>query len=184
MRNSLLLNGLCGLLLALLLFSLTACLDLPKGLTAVRPFDPDRYLGRWYEIVRLDHSFERGMEQVTAEYSHRADGGIRVLNRGWNPRTGTWKKAEGKAFPLGEPSEGRLKVSFFGPFYAAYNVIALDEQGYSWALVCGPTRKYFWILARTPHLPPELLEGLLERARAMGFPTERVIRVKQEPPPA
>ncbi|MGV8040107.1 MAG: lipocalin family protein [Thermoanaerobaculaceae bacterium] len=156
------------------------CTGVPEGVQAVRGFELDRYLGTWYEIARLDHSFERGLERVTATYAPRDGSGITVTNRGFDPGKGAWKEATGKAFPAGEPGEGRLKVSFFGPFYGGYNVIALDSEGYQWAMVCGPSRDYLWILARTPALDPEIRERLVGEARALGFPTEQLIAVKHE----
>ncbi|EBI2673593.1 hypothetical protein DDU43_18880 [Salmonella enterica] len=108
----------------------------PKGVTVVNNFDAKRYLGTWYEIARFDHRFERGLDKVTATYSLRDDGGINVINKGYNPDREMWQKTEGKAYFTGDPSRAALKVSFFGPFYGGYNVIALDRE-YRHALVCG-----------------------------------------------
>lgn len=152
---------------------ITACTQLPEGITPVQGFELQRYLGQWHEVARLDHRFERGLTQVTALYSLRADGSVKVLNRGWDAARGTWKEAEGRAVFLGTPTEGRLKVSFFGPFYGAYTIIALDPDRYS--MVCGPDRSYFWILSREPRLDPQTLEQLLARARALGFATDKLI---------
>jgi apolipoprotein D and lipocalin family protein len=154
------------------------CVGIPDNITPVKGFDIERYKGTWYEIARLDHSFERGLEKVTAEYSARADGGITVVNRGFDPRSGIWKKAVGKAYFVGDPHEGRLKVSFFGPFYGGYNIIALDESGYSYALVCGPDTSYLWILAREPHLDESIKSGLVQKAKAFGFETGKLIYVR------
>lgn len=160
-----------------LLLPLLSCTGIPAGVETVRDFDLDRYLGTWYEIARLDHSFERGLERVTATYSPRAEGGIAVVNRGFSPAKDTWKEAVGKAFPAGAPGEGRLKVSFFGPFYGGYNIIALDREHYGWAMVCGPSRKYLWILAREPELEAGIVESLLARANELGFATRDLIWV-------
>jgi apolipoprotein D and lipocalin family protein len=160
----------------LLVAWLTACTAVPDGLEPVRGFETERYLGRWYEIARLDHSFERGLSRVTADYSRRDDGGIRVLNRGYDETGGAWKEAEGKAYTLGEADVASLKVSFFGPFYGGYHVIALDP-GYRWALVAGPSRDYLWILARAPELDPAIYARLVAQADAGGFPVEQLIRV-------
>ncbi len=168
------------LLLIGVLLSLWGCTGVPEGVQAVRGFELDRYLGTWYEIARLDHSFERGLERVTATYTPRDGGGITVTNRGFDSGKGEWKEARGKAFPAGEPGEGRLKVSFFGPFYGGYNVIALDSEGYQWAMVSGPNRGYLWILARTPALEPAVRERLVAQAKALGFPTEQLIAVKHD----
>ena len=115
------------ILLALLPF-LTACLGKPAGIKPVENFQLDRYLGDWYEIARLDHSFERGLSHVTASYSLRDDGGVRVINRGWSAESESWQQAEGKAFFVEDSVTGFLKVSFFGPFYGSYIVFELDHE--------------------------------------------------------
>lgn len=171
-----------GIILFLGLFGLAGCTGIPQGLEPVKDFDVNRYLGRWYEIARLDHSFERGLSNVTADYALRPDGGIDVLNKGFDRRKGEWKEAEGKAYFLGEKDVGRLKVSFFGPFYGGYNVIALDREEYSWSVVCGPERKYFWILARQPQMDPGRLEELVGFAAAKGFDTGGLILVDHSAP--
>lgn len=168
------------MILLSLLLGLGACaVAPPDGVTPIAGFELNRYLGVWYEIARLDHSFERGLSNVTARYSPREDGGIRVLNRGYDDRAGTWKEAEGRAYFIGEPTVGSLKVSFFGPFYGGYHLVALDQADYSWAMVSGPSRDYLWILARTRSLPPAVRDELLEQAKALGFATERLIWVEQ-----
>lgn len=155
---------------------LTGCTGIPDGTKAVTDFDLDRYLGKWYEIARLDHAFERGLECVTARYRLRDDGGVQVINRGFDTEEGRWDTAEGRAYFIDDESVGRLKVSFFGPFYGGYNVLALDDS-YQWALVAGPDRDYLWILARTPELDDERLDALIERAAEMQFPVDELIRV-------
>jgi apolipoprotein D and lipocalin family protein len=152
----------------------------PPGVTPVTGFDLDRYLGCWYEIARLDHPFERGLSQVSATYRLRDAGGVQVLNRGYDERTGVWKEAEGRAFFIGDPTIGSLKVSFFGPFYGGYHIIALDREQYAWAMIAGPSRDYLWILARTPQLPPAVQERLLAQAKTLGFATDQLIWVKQD----
>ncbi|MDA3898482.1 MAG: lipocalin family protein, partial [Desulfobacteraceae bacterium] len=127
-------------IIPLFLLLLTGCVAVPDGITTITEFDINRYLGRWYEIARLDHSFERGLENVTADYDLRDDGGVKVINRGYDPATEKWKQAEGKAYFVGESTAGQLKVSFFGPFYGGYNIIALDTKGYTYSMVCGPDR--------------------------------------------
>ncbi len=170
----------------LLLMALPAALllagcstGLPPGVSPVQDFELQRYLGRWYEIARLDHSFERGLERVTAEYSLRDDGGVRVINRGYDPESGTWKEAEGKAYFVRSPDVGYLKVSFFGPFYGAYVVFELDQEGYGYAFVSGPDTSYLWLLARTPTVDEALLERFVAAARARGFDTDALIFVPQ-----
>ena len=164
-------------ILPLLFMMLTGCARLPDGITPVENFDLNRYLGKWYEIARLDHSFERGLSQVTAEYSLKSDGTVRVINRGFSEKENRVKQAEGKARFVGDPDRGHLKVSFFGPFYGAYVIVELDHDGYQYALVCGPNRNYLWILARTPDLTDEVRDMLEKKARGLGFDTEDLIYV-------
>ena len=164
---------LCSLLI------LVGCSSVPRGIEPVASFDLDRYLGTWYEIARLDHRFERGLSQVSADYSRRADGGIKVLNRGYNSATGEWKEATGRAYPLGSPQQGSLKVSFFWPFYAGYHVIELDQQDYNYALVSGPDRDYLWLLSRTPILDKAITQKLVDKATGLGFATSDLIFVDQ-----
>ena len=165
--------------LLLISFIISGCVSIPKDLKAVDDFQVDRYLGRWYEIARLDHSFERGLNNVSAEYSLRDDGGIKVVNRGFNPESGEWKTAEGKAYFVSGQNTGRLKVSFWGPFYGGYNIIGLDRENYSYALVCGSDKSYLWILARTGELEEEIKNQLVEKAKVSGFETEKLIWVEQ-----
>lgn len=162
------------------LLLLGGCVGLPPGVTPVSGFQPERYLGTWYEIARLDHSFERGMSQVTAHYTRRDDGGIGVLNRGYVDANKTWKEALGKAYFVEGPDTGYLKVSFFGPFYGAYGIFELDWQDYRYAMVSGPDTSYLWLLARSPMLDSATLERLLARARALGFDTSKLIFVEHD----
>ncbi|WP_168011967.1 lipocalin family protein [Halomonas salinarum] len=157
---------------------LAGCTGIPEGTQAVDDFNLDRYLGRWYEIARLDHSFEEGLDCVTADYSMRDDGGVKVINAGVNLETGEPNVAEGKAYFIDEPSVARLKVSFFGPFYGGYNVLELDTD-YQHALVAGPNRDYLWILARTPTLAPDTYQALVERAGELDFAIDELIKVEQ-----
>lgn len=161
-------------LLALIL-CLQGCLGVPEGVTPVQNFDTATYLGTWHEIARLDHRFERGLTQVTATYEARNDGGIRVLNRGWNESEGVWEQAEGRAFLVGEPTVGHLKVSFFGPFFASYVIFDKDPASAEYAFVCGPDRSYLWLLSRTPTIPESLAERFKARAAALKFPVQDLI---------
>lgn len=154
---------------------LAGCLGMPERAQAVTNFSLESYLGTWYEIARLDHSFERGLSHVQAQYSLREDGGVEVVNSGYNSRSGKWEQAEGKAYFIGEPDIGRLKVSFFGPFYGSYNIIALDQPGYSYSMIIGPDTDYFWILSRTPELEPDVLKKLLAQAESLGVPVGKLI---------
>lgn len=149
----------------------------PKGVEPVSDFNASRYLGKWYEIARLENRFEKGMEQVTATYGLRSDGGITVLNRGYDPIKNRWKESEGKAYFTGAPTTAALKVSFFGPFYGGYNVIKLDKD-YQHALVSGPNRDYLWILSRSTTLPETVKQDFLATARELGFPVEQLVWVK------
>ncbi len=162
---------------------LTGCVGIPNNVQPVDNFRLEQYLGLWYEIARLDHSFERGLTRVTAHYSLRDDGGVRVVNRGYSEKDNTWKVAEGKAFFVQRPDQGYLKVSFFGPFYGSYIVFELDDQGYQYALVCGPNPSYLWILARTPEIDQELKGALISKAAALGFDTTQLIFPDHRPLP-
>ena len=170
-------------LLTVLPVLFTACTGAPEGVDVVSGFDLSRYLGSWYEIARLDHGFERGLSNVTATYSLREDGGVKVVNRGYNAEKGEWDEAEGKAYFVGDEDVGQLKVSFFGPFYGGYNIVELDQDGYQYSLVAGPDRSYLWILARTPQLDDATLQRLVGRARELGFPTDELIMVEHDSTP-
>ncbi|ADZ40880.1 TPA: outer membrane lipoprotein Blc [Yersinia enterocolitica] len=155
----------------------------PKDMKIVDNFQLPRYLGTWYEIARLDHSFERGLDNVTANYSPRDDGGVKVINRGYNAKKQQWQESIGKAYFIGSPQQASLKVSFFGPFYGGYNVIDLDDE-YQHALIAGPNREYLWILSRTPTIDNQTRDRLVSVAKHYGFPVEELIWVKQgELPP-
>ena len=156
---------------------LAGCAQIPDGVEPVRGFDAERYLGTWYEIARLDHSFERGLSKVTATYTARDDGGIGVLNRGFSAEKGEWDEASGRAKFVGARDVGQLKVSFFGPFYGGYNVVDLDPA-YQYSLVVGPNRSYLWILARQPDPPRAEVERLVARAKALGFDTDALVFVE------
>jgi apolipoprotein D and lipocalin family protein len=132
-------------------------------------------LGTWYEIARLDHRFERGLTDIHAEYSLHEDGSIKVLNSGYDAEQGQRHIAEGKAHFVDKTDVGMLEVSFFGPFYGAYNIIALDKIGYRYAMITGPDRDYLWILSRTPTLENTTLQALLAEAKSLGFATDKLI---------
>jgi len=163
--------GLCALLPALLL---VGCTGMPDGVKPVGNFDAERYLGKWHEIARLDHGFERDLIDVTAEYSRRDDGGIRVLNSGTDRFSGERKQAEGKAYFMGDSDVGHLKVSFFGPFYGSYIVFELGDN-YDYAFVSGFNTSYLWLLAREPLVSEVVKQRFIERATALGFDTGELI---------
>jgi apolipoprotein D and lipocalin family protein len=152
------------------------CTSLPEGIQPVQNFDLERYLGKWYEVARLDHSFERGLNQVSAEYSMREDGGVEVINRGWDTQKNKWKEAVGKAYFVDSTDTGHLKVSFFGPFYGAYVIFSLDPD-YQYSFVSGPDRDYLWLLARTPTVPTPVMQRFKQQAMQLGFDMSKLIIV-------
>lgn len=157
---------------------LSGCLSVPDGVAPVQTFELDRYLGRWYEVARLDHSFERGLEAVTADYSLRDDGGIRVINSGRDIDSGEIQQAEGKAYFVQDSTIGHLKVSFFGPFYGYYVIFELDQIDYQFAFVAGNSTDYLWLLARTPEVSQDLISQFEESALELGFDIDKLIFVK------
>lgn len=171
------LTPLTALMLAALV-GLSACATTPpEGMTAVSPFDITRYVGKWYEIARLDHSFERDMNDVSATYSQQEDGSVKVINRGYNSKHSEWREATGRALFTGDANRASLKVSFFGPFYGGYHVVALDQQNYRWAMVVGPDRDYLWILSKDKQLAPAIREQLLAQAKSQGIDVSKLIWV-------
>lgn len=157
--------------------SLFSCRSIPKGVDAVKNFDKERYLGKWYEIARIDFKFEKDMNNTTAEYSAMSNGKIKVVNKGYNYKKKKWESATGKAKFVGDETTAMLKVSFFGPFYAGYNVIKLDNN-YRYALVAGKDFNYLWILSRTSTIPPDVKREYTEFANRAGFDTSRLTWVE------
>lgn len=157
---------------------------MPDGVEPVKDFQAERYLGRWYEIARLDHSFERGLTNVSAEYSRRDDGAVRVTNRGFDTKDDEWNDIEGVARFVNAEDEAYLKVSFFGPFYGSYVVFDLDKDAYQHAFVAGFNRDYLWLLARTPEVSDALRQRFVDRAVALGFDTSELIWVEHDAPDA
>lgn len=150
---------------------------IPKGATAVKNFNADRYLGKWYEIARFDYRFEKNMDNVTATYSKNPNGTIRVDNKGYNYVKKEWKESIGEAKFVKDSSEARLKVSFFKPIWAGYNVLDIDDN-YQYALVAGSSLQYLWILSRTPEIPESIRQRFLEKAEKLGYNTDELIWVK------
>ena len=161
--------------------AVAGCIGTPDGIEPVDDFDAQRYLGTWYEIARLDHRFERDLSRVTARYSRRDDGAVRVINRGFDGEEGQWSEIEGVARFVDSEDQGHLKVSFFGPFYASYVVFGLDRENYDYAFVSGFNRDYLWLLAREPFVDQGLRERFVARARELGFDTSELIWVDQSP---
>ena len=155
----------------------SSCSTIPDGATAVKPFEKEKYLGKWYEIARLDFMFEKNLNNTTAEYSLNDNGTIKVFNRGYNVKKEKWTEATGKAKFVGDDRTGMLKVSFFGPFYSGYNVIAIDK-GYNYALVAGKCSKYLWILSRERTIPNDIKEQYLKTAKVIGYDTSNLIWVE------
>ena len=153
---------------------LGGCTGLPEGVEPVSGFDKSRYLGTWHEVARLDHSFERGLTDITAEYSLRDDGSIRVLNSGTDTETGERELAEGRAKFVGSEDIAHLKVSFFGPFYGSYVVFELDPE-YRYAFVAGYNTDYLWLLAREPVVSEAVRTRFISRARELGFAVDKLI---------
>jgi apolipoprotein D and lipocalin family protein len=172
-------------LLCLLYSFLSACtISPPENIVPVDNFSLDRYLGKWYEIARLDHSFERGLSDVSARYRLLQNGNVEVINRGYDADKKEWRDVTGLAKFIGNPTQGSLKVSFFWPFYGGYHIAALDGQDYSWAIVVGPSREYLWIVSRKRTLPFNLRDQLIKKITQIGIDTNKLIWVTQEHPDA
>ncbi len=153
--------------------------SIPKRAVPVKPFDTKKYLGKWYEIARFNYFFENNLKNVTATYSLNEDGSIRVDNKGYDYKNEKWKESIGKAKPNGDADEGKLKVSFFGPFYAGYNVIAIDKD-YKYALVAGRNLDYLWLLSRETTMPESVQNKYLTIAKGLGYKIENLVWVEQE----
>jgi apolipoprotein D and lipocalin family protein len=166
-------------LFIILVLLLAGCTGLPENVRPVNNFKAEKYLGKWYEIARLDHSFERGLTRITADYSLRDDGGLKVINRGYSASENKWQEAEGKAYFVGDPTQAHLKVSFFEPIYGSYIVFELDRENYQYALVSGPDKSYLWLLAREPKIKDEIKKTLIAKAASLGFDTSQLIFVDQ-----
>lgn len=160
---------------------LTSCSSntVPEGASPVKPFDVNRYTGKWYEIARLDFKQERGLNNTTAQYSLKDDGTIKVVNRGYDFEKGEWKEATAKARFVDSKNEGKLEVSFFGPFYSGYNVIAIDPD-YQYALVAGESLKYLWLLSRKTTMPENIKQDYLAKAEAIGYQTDDLLWVEHD----
>jgi apolipoprotein D and lipocalin family protein len=171
-----------SLLFLALALTLGACTGVPTGVEPVTPFDASRYQGQWFEIMRLDHRFERGLTNVSATYALQDNGSVSVLNRGFDRKNCRWKEANGTAQFVGDRKTGSLAVTFFWPFAGGYHVFELDKQNYQWSMVSGPTRDYLWILARQPDLPQQQRMKLVGEAKRLGFPVNELILVDQSKP--
>lgn len=163
---------------ALLLMSSFAY-SIPKGIEPVNKIDTEKYLGKWYEIARLDFFFERGLTNTTAEYSLNTNGTLKVINRGFKTSKNKWQEVKGKAKFRTELENGALKVSFFGPFYSEYNIVSLDND-YKYALVIGKNTDYMWILSREKTIPESIKTKYVSIANRIGVNTEELIWVEHE----
>ncbi|MBR7653515.1 lipocalin family protein [Brucella oryzae] len=153
--------------------------QIPKGIVPVKPFDLTRYIGKWYEIGRLENRFERGLTRTTAEYSLNPDQTVKVVNRGFDPWKARWTQATGTARFVRSANEGALKVSFFGPFYGGYNIVDIDEDDYQWSIIVGSTRSYFWVLSREPEASGELKARAVAQALLLGINPDTILWVPQ-----
>lgn len=130
-------------------------------------------------MARLDFVFEKNLNNTTAEYSQNPDGSIKVVNKGYDTIQKKWKQSIGKAKFRKSNDIAALKVSFFGPFYAPYNVIALDKD-YKYALVAGKNLKYMWILSREKTIPESVKNNYINIAKGLGYPVEKLVWVKHD----
>ena len=158
---------------------ISSCKTIPKNAKAVKPFEQEKYLGKWYEIARFDYRFEKNLNNVTATYSLKDNGFIKVDNKGYNYKKKEWEQSIGKAKAAGDPQEAKLKVSFFGPFYAGYNVIAIDKD-YKYALVAGKNLAYLWLLSREKTMPETIKQAYLNKAKEIGYKVEELVWVQQD----
>lgn len=163
----------CGILL------INSCSSIPEKAKPVENFDVNRYLGVWYEIARFDFRFEKDLDNTSAQYQLDENGNVMVLNSGYNFVKNKWTKADGLAKFRGNKDIAALKVSFLGPFYAGYNVVALDEQ-YQYALIAGKNLDYLWILSRTKTIPEEIKTEYITIAQEIGYDTSKLIWVKHD----
>ncbi len=168
------------LLLIFMGMILVSCVTVPKDIKPVKNFELPKYLGKWYEIARIDNSFEKGLTHVTAEYSLKDDGGVKVLNKGYSSEKDEWKEAEGKAYFIEDSGTGLLKVSFFGPFYGAYVIFWLDYENYNYALVTSSSKSYLWILSRTPEINDNIKQFLMDEIESHGFDKSKIMFVVQK----
>jgi apolipoprotein D and lipocalin family protein len=168
------------LFLIILASLLASCVSIPKGIEPVQNFKLERYLGTWYEIARLDHKFERGLSHVSAEYTRRDDGGVRVKNLGYSAAKDRWEEIVGKAYFVADENTGHMKVTFQWPFYGSYVIFRLDDN-YQYSYVTGNDRKTLWLLARTPSVDEKILQDFKNTAQREGFDLKSLRLVNQIP---
>jgi apolipoprotein D and lipocalin family protein len=167
------------LLISIMIIGFCSCSTFPKGAVAVDNFNKEKYLGKWYEIARLDFKFEKNLNNTTAEYSLNENGTIKVDNNGYNTMKKKWVQSIGKAKFVNDDTQGMLKVSFFGPFYGGYNVIAIDSD-YQYALIVGSNLKYLWFLSRETFMPKDIVSKYLKIAQGIRYNTDDLIWVEHD----
>ncbi|QES88324.1 lipocalin family protein [Rhizosphaericola mali] len=140
----------------------------------IEHLDVKKYMGKWYEIARVENKFEKGLYNVTAEYQLQKNGTIRVQDSGYSQKKNKREQAIGKTKFTSKESNGGLKVSFFGPFYSAYNIVQLDEN-YKYALIFGKNSKYLWILSREKNVPSNIKQKYLNYASDNGYDTTKLV---------
>lgn len=156
------------------MLSLWACLGYPKTVKPISNFNVKKYSGKWHEIARIDNRFEKDLIKVTAEYTLREDGGIDVVNKGFNIKKQKWENVKGKAYFVENENQGYLKVSFFGPFYSSYIIFEIGDS-YEYAFVCGSSEKYLWLLARKQSVDEKIISRFVTTAKEAGFQTENLV---------
>jgi apolipoprotein D and lipocalin family protein len=158
---------------------LSGCATVPDGLEPVTGFEVERFMGKWYEIERLESNNELGLTNVSADYRLLSDGKIEIIHRGYKPRQKSWSMVTGLAWFAGNKDVGSLKLSFGSPFNGAYNILVLDTQ-YRYAMVADNDRDDLWILSREPQLDKAIMDSLVAKAKAWGFPTNNLVYVEQK----
>lgn len=156
---------------------LAACANIPRpgpvGNRAVpqpaKSVNLEAYMGRWYEQFRYEASFQKGMEAVSAEYTLKNDGTVKVVNAGRKGGIqGPVKTSVGKAKVVDMATNAKLKVSFFGPFYGDYWILDHGDR-YEWSIVGEPSGRYLWALTRDEKPNSETMSVLQSRVRQMGY---------------
>ncbi|MCP1297911.1 lipocalin family protein [Chryseobacterium sp. S0630] len=175
MKNKIILTFLSSFVL---LNILSSCSSMPEKAQPVDRFDVNRYLGTWYEIARFDYRFEKDLDNAIAQYSLNEEGNVNVVNSGYNFKKNKWVSVNGTAKFRGAKNTAALKVSFFGPFYSGYNVVALED--YKYALIAGKNLDYLWILSREKTIPENIKQNFISKAQEIGYDTSKLIWVKQD----
>ena len=160
------------------LYRISQQTGVPNGVQPLEPFDLERYLGRWYELARLDAGASRGLTDTSVEFSQRPDGCVQALHRGFDPQAWQWRHARASVRPADRPNIGYLHISFVWPAAASHVVVATDDE-YRAAVACGHNREQLWLLARSPQVRPAVRAALMERARAAGFDVDSLLWVDQ-----